>query len=219
MRILLINQSLLDQGLLDGVECGLPFDALSEALIAAGHEVRRLSFGGQIADADRGAPAARLAGNPAAALPSPGAQAFDGFSDRQLAAARDALRQALDAEIDAFDPHIVHVQPIWVLAHLALEAGAPYVLTASGAELPVYRIDPRFRRFAEEAAENAGRIVATSEPARAETIAAFGDLDDRVVTMPPELAERSAAPAAMAQWLAAIYRQVSSDRFGDRPAG
>jgi len=138
---------------------------------------------------------------------------------RQLKLTITALRQALDAEIDAFDPHIVHVQPIWVLAHLALEAGAPYVLTASGAELPVYRLDPRFRRLAEEAAENAGRIVATSESARAETIAAFGDLDDRVVTLPPELAAGNASPAVMAQWLVEIYRQVSNDRFGDRPAG
>lgn len=217
MRILLIHQGLLNRGLLDGAECGLPFESLSAALSDAGHEVRRLSFGDRRL-ANNGARAPSSADDPAAALPS-GAEAFDEFTDRRLAAARDALRQALDAEIDAFNPHIVHVQPIWVLAHLALEAGAPYVLTASGAELPVYRLDPRFRRLAEEAAENAGRIVATSEAVRAETIAAFGDLDDRVVTLPPELASGNAILAAVAQWLVEIYRQVSIDRFGARPEG
>ena len=191
MRILLVNQ-----GTLDAAETGLPLAPLSGALAAAGHEVRRLAI-------DNHDPA--------------DAQAFLQLSDPQLAAYRDVLRQALDAEIDAFDPHIVHVQPIWVLAHLALEAGAPYVLTASGVELPVYRLDPRFRRLTEEAAENAGRIIATSEAVRLEMIAAFGDLDGRVVTMPAELAEPLESGAEAVRWLIEIYRRVLIDRFGACP--
>jgi hypothetical protein len=221
MRILLVNQ-----GPLRGAESGLPFAALGGALAAAGHEVRRLAVDSQEPSSDL-VPTRCISshsGEPQMILPMEtpqssddpaGAHSLKELSDQQLIAHRDLLRQALDAEIDAFDPHIVHVQPIGVLAHLALEAGAPYVLTASGVELPVDRLDPRFRRLAEEAAENAGRIVALTEDIRVRMIAAFGDLDGRVVAMPAEL---NAAPQTeTANWLTEIYRQVLTDRFGICP--
>jgi hypothetical protein len=223
MRILLVNQ-----GPLRGAESGLPFGSLSGALAAAGHQVRRLAVDSREPAGDR-VPTRRVStqsGHPKMGLPVETPQANDDpaasqslteLSDQQLTAYRDLLRQALDAEIDAFDPHIVHVQPIWVLAHLALEAGAPYVLTASGVELPVYRLDPRFRRLTEEAAENAGRIIALTEEIRIQMIAAFGDLDGRVVAMPAELALNAAPNAEMAIWLTGVYRQVLTDRFGACP--
>ena len=208
MRILLVNQ-----GPLRGAESGLPFGALSGALAASGHELRRLAVDSQEPGGDL-VPTRRLSsqsGDPKLAVP------MNELSDQQLTAHRDLLRQALDAEIDAFDPHIVHVQPIGVLAHLALEAGAPYVLTASGAELPVDRLDPRFRRLTEEAAENAGRIIALTEDIRMRMIAAFGDLDGRVVALPAELNSNAAPQAESANWLTEIYRQVLTDRFGACP--
>ena len=88
---------------------------------------------------------------------------FGDLTDRQLACYREALRRSLDAEIAHFNPHLIHVQHIWLLGHLALEAGVPYLLAAHGPELAAYRADARFRRFADEAAENAGRIVVARE--------------------------------------------------------
>lgn len=211
-----------------GADSGLPFGALSGALADAGHEVRRLAVDSQEPIGDR-VPTRRVSsqsGDPVMTLPMEtiqeaddpaGAHSLKELSDQQLTAHRDVLRQALDAEIDAFDPHIVHVQPMGVLAHLALEAGAPYVLTASGVELPVDRLDPRFRRLTEEAAENAGRIIALTEDIRIRMIAAFGDLDGRVVAMPAELTSNAAHRADAANWLTEIYRQVLTDRFGVRP--
>ena len=193
MRILLANQAPLR-----GAASGLPFAELAAALTAAGHQVRRLEVG----------------------QPDGGPQ----LSDRELLAYRDVLRQALDAEIDAFDPHIVHAQPISVLAHLALEAGAAYVLTASGSELPVEQLDPRLQRFTVEAAENAGRIIAVSDAVRTAIIAALGDLDDRIVALAPQWQLSAPQPvltaeaqAAAATWLAQLYRQVLTDRFGYCP--
>jgi hypothetical protein len=219
MRILLVNQ-----GPFRGAESGLPFASLSGALAAAGHEVRRLAADSQ-ESASSDAAVRRvysrlgelLAALPTEAPASGGARALADLSDQQLTAYRDLLRQALDAEIDAFDPHIVHVQPIWVLAHLALEAGAPYVLTASGVELTVHRLDPRFHRLTQEAAENAGRIIAMNDDLRAQTISEFGDLDGRVVTLPVKLAETASSLDEAANWLAALYRQVLIDRFGACP--
>ncbi|HUY91982.1 MAG TPA: glycosyltransferase family 4 protein [Pirellulales bacterium] len=181
-----------------GAERGLPFAELDSALAAAGHQVRRLAVG------------------------SPDSEVQ--LSDQELTAYRDVLRQALDAEIDAFDPHIVHAQPIGILAHLALEAGVAYLLTASGMELPVDRLDPRLQRFTVQAAENASRIVAVSDAVRAAMIAAFGDLDGRIITMAPalaapELAFTAETQAEAALWLTQLYRQVLTDRFGFCPEG
>lgn len=196
MRILLANQPPLRRA-----ESGLPFAELAGALTAAGHQVRRL-------EVDR---------------PDGESQ----ISDRELLAYRDELRQALDAEIDVFDPHIVHVQPISILAHLALEAGVAYVLTASGGELPVDRLDPRLQRFTVEAAENAGRIIAVSDAVRTAMIAALGDLEGRIVVFAPRLAAprlstseqavTAETQAEAASWLAQLYRQVLTDRFGYCP--
>lgn len=197
---------LANQPPLRGAASGLPFAELAAALTAAGHQVRRLEVG----------------------RPDHEPQ----WSDRDLLAYRAVLRQALDAEIEAFDPHIVHAQPIGVLAHLALEAGAAYVLTASGDELPVDRLDPRVQRFTIEAAENAGRIVAVSDAVRTAMIAAFGDLDGRIVLLAADFAAadstamqlaasapalRADTQAEAASWLVQLYRQVLTDRFGYCP--
>ena len=68
-----------------------------------------------------------------------GGQGFADLSDEQLHRLRDTLRQALDQEIADFDPQIVHGQHVWMLGHLALESGVPYVLTARPEELAELR--------------------------------------------------------------------------------
>lgn len=221
MRILLANQAPLEAA--DG---GLPLAPLVRALLSAGHEVQGVVVDGE-SQAGNAVPVRRVVcrkGDAAADLPfdaprlgepPQSSQTYSDLTDRQLAEYRDVLRSALDAEIEAFDPHVVHAQHIWILGHLALEAGVPYVLSTSGLELPVYRLDPRFRRYADEAAENAGRILATSEAVREDVRATFGDLDGRVVIIPAELP--SADPSHAGRWLSQVYREVLTDRFGACP--
>jgi hypothetical protein len=74
---------------------------------------------------------------------------FRALSDSQLAAYRDQLRRHLDAQIDRFDPHVIHAQHIWVQGQLALETGVPYVLNAWGPELIEYESDARYRNLAD----------------------------------------------------------------------
>jgi hypothetical protein len=136
-----------------------------------------------------------------------GGPTFSDLTDDQLARYRDALRRSLDTEIAVFNPHVVHVQHIWLLAHLALEAGVPYLLTAHGPELAAYRSDSRFRRYADEAAENAGRVVVANEAVRQEVIATFGDLDGRIVTLPTHV-------PAPTEFHRTLYHIVLSERFG-----
>jgi len=132
-------------------------------------------------------------------------QTFRELSDDELTAYRQAIRAALDEEIAAFDPRIIHSQHIWVGGHLALETGVPYVLSAYADELAALRDDSRYRRLAQEAAENSGRILVESDALRDAVLEACGNLEDRVVVVGNVVA---------VEQLVGIYQQVIDERFG-----
>jgi hypothetical protein len=137
---------------------------------------------------------------------------FGDLTDQQLAQYREALRQAMDDEIAQFDPQVIHIQHVGLLGQLALEAGVPYLLVTYGLESTIYHADPRFRRLADEAAENAGRIVAVNEAVRRDAIATFGQLDGRIVSLP--FAELDSVPL---DFFRGLYRAVLAERFGGEP--
>jgi len=215
MRILIANHVPFD-----GPEAGPQTRELALRWLAAGERSRCLIVDRNEANQD-GLEVRRVLcrrNDPSAELPfdvpclinhGGGGPTFDDLTDDQLARYREALRRSLDAEIAEFNPHVVHVQHIWLLAHLALEAGVPYLVTAHGPELAAYRANPRFQRFADEAAENAGRIVVANENLRQEVIATFGDLDGRIV-QPPGTEQTSDSLG----FLQTLYHAVVADRFG-----
>ena len=133
-----------------------------------------------------------------------GTTSFAALSDAELAAYRDVLREVLDDEVARFNPHVIHGQHIWIQGHLALEAGVPYLLTARGPELDLQASDGRYRRYAQEAAENAGRIIAPDEQVHRAVTATFGDLDHRVVVVPDDRPQR----------IEELYEEVLRARFG-----
>lgn len=130
---------------------------------------------------------------------------FAALDDSELVSYRDVLREVLDDEVASFNPHIVHAQHVWIYGHLALEAGVPYVLTAWGPELRLQAADARYRRYASEAAENAGRILAADESVQDLLHQNFGELDHRVVL----LGEYQSRPMEQ------LYEEVLQARFGD----
>jgi len=140
---------------------------LEHALAAAGHEVRCL-----------------------AAEPD----VFAVPSDEEFYRRRQALRVQLDALIEAFDPHVVHSQHAGLLAHLSLESGAPYVVTAHSATLSP--ADPRLRPLAEQAAENAGAVLAHTEHLAGALRAALAVADVQVVALPPGISRSEARISA-----------------------
>jgi Glycosyl transferase 4-like domain len=144
---------------------------------------------------------------------------FSSLSDAQLAQYRERLRRRLDAQVMQFDPHVIHAQHVWVLGQLALETGVPYVLSAWGPELVDCQADARFRALAEQAAENAGRIVAADETTKRQVELLFDRAGERTVVMPDALRlndarDSDAGRAAAAHRLHALYQAVLDERFG-----
>lgn len=193
MRILLANHCGLDDS-----SAGAETRELALGLAAAGHEVECLVCDAPTRCDDDARIAIRRvvcrSGDAAADLPfeAPRFTARDGdaptfatLGDQQLGAYREAQRRALDRAVVEFDPHVIHCLAIWVQGHLALESGAPYVLSATGDDLSAFLSLPRYRRIVEEAAENAGRVVAPSKLLAEQVADAFGQLDGRIAVVPP----------------------------------
>jgi len=219
-------------GPIDDAGSGMPLSAVALALDAAGHCVRALAVNGGVAQKDL-VPTRRIVcrrDDPAADLPferprfpdQPGdGPRFTELSNDQLAAYREALRQALEAEIAAFDPQIIYCDRIWLLGHLALESGVPYVLAAHEAELVESRLDERYARLAAEAAENAGRIIVPHSRLALQIQSMLGERDDemdeRIEIVPwVEYVESPWGISDYDRALVRIFRQVLDERLGRR---
>lgn len=148
-----------------------------------------------------------------------GRPTFGQLSDVELAGYRDCLRRRLDNQILHFNPHIIHGQHLWILGQLALESGVPYVLNAWGAEVLESQRDARYRPLAEQAAENASRIL-IARPEALRQIEPLLELPaDRTLVMPPEwmLDGPQAEPAALeavGDQLHDLYQTALTERFG-----
>jgi hypothetical protein len=225
MRILLAHHFPLGQSV-----TGRIVELWAEALVAAGDEVRLLvvdeahRFGQSLAiervvcgddpNADLTFPLPRFS---TPAEPNPH-QLFSSLSSGQLAQYRECLRRRLDRQVMRFDPHIIHAQHVWVLGQLALETGVPYVLNAWGPELVDAQADARYRDLAEQAAENAGLILAPDTAVKRQVETMFDRAADHTalmngVLLAHELIDDDARRQAAAQ-LHALYQAVLDARFG-----
>lgn len=190
MRVLLTNHFPFE-----GSATGTSTYDLAVGLMGAGHEVRVL-----VVDLDRRSreafPVRRVicrSADPQADLPfdlpsfttHPQSRlTYFNLTDDQVAQYRDVLREAIDEEVTRFDPHVIHCQHLWVQAALVLETGVPYVASAQETNLEGYYRDPRYQLWAEQGAENAGKIIAESRWMANEVQRIFRVEDDRVVTIP-----------------------------------
>ncbi len=96
----------------------------------------------------------------------------------------------------------------------------PYLLNGWGPELIDYERDARYRDLADQAAENASRILVPHESIGKRVVETFPIAADRVLVMNSDLnlsdAPVSAERRAVAgDQLLALYRVVLKERFGD----
>ena len=95
------------------------------------------------------------------------------------------------------------------------ETGVPYVLNAWPEELADYARDRRYQSLADQAAENAGRILVADEAMSQRVGRSFESAAERTMVMPADLnAETPANDNAGVDALAAIYQSVLDERFG-----
>lgn len=132
---------------------------------------------------------------------------FAALTDAQLAEYRSKLRDVLDEIIHQFNPHLVHVQHLWILAHLALESGVPYVAQVWGPELATTALDDRYLPLVEQAAENAGRILVDSPSMAADLLVRFDIGSERIALTAPSDAAK----------IARLYETMLIERYGQVP--
>jgi len=87
---------------------------------------------------------------------------FDDLDDEQLNMYLSAFEQAINRIVEEFKPDIIHGQHIWLLSWLAIKTGIPYVVTAHGTDLMGYKKWERFRKYADETALGAKKIITIS---------------------------------------------------------
>jgi hypothetical protein len=139
---------------------------------------------------------------------------FTNLSDAQIAEYRGAWRRALERSVADFNPDLIHCLHLWLPAHAALETGVPYVATVAATELDASRDDPRYRRFLEQAAQNAGKLLAVDDATRQRLLSQMPELAGRIVSMPFVAGTDNDAGRSQVQRTAEIYSQVLSERRG-----
>jgi len=90
-------------------------------------------------------------------------QTFYDLNDEQLNAYIDAFASEVQKAIEEFKPDIIHAQHVWLLAWVAKNTGLPYVITSHGTDFIGYKKDERFRKYADEAAKDAKKIITISK--------------------------------------------------------
>lgn len=207
MRVLLLSHFPLNQS-----ESGDHARRIATALQAAGHEPRVL-VAAETTPIQMPFPVAAVEGTgigtPSFSSPD-GGVTFGDLSDAELSDYREAVRRRLDVEIAEFDPQVIHAQHVWISGQLALESGAPYVLTAWGAELEAATADPRYRPLADQAAENASRILAVDRSVQGRLCDRYESIADRIECVSPAAVETGGGFD-----LVALYELILRERFGD----
>jgi len=108
---------------------------------------------------------------------------FFSLDDNQLEMYISAFEKAFERAVAKFKPDVIHSQHIWLLSWIAKKTGIPYVITAHGTDLMGYQRGARFRKYADEAASGAKRIITISNDNDGLVRELFPSSADRVVFM------------------------------------
>jgi len=108
---------------------------------------------------------------------------FYEMSEAQIMNYLSVFEREIKKEIEAFQPDIIHAQHIWLLSYVVSKLGYPYVVTAHGTDLMGYRKSEEFRKFAYNAAANAGRVIVISEDIEKQVLDLFPQCEGKTLLM------------------------------------
>lgn len=100
---------------------------------------------------------------------------FYELDDAQVAAYEGVFRAAIEDEIAAFDPDVIHCGHIWLQASYAADYGIPLIITAHGTDLIGFQKSERFREQARKAFDTADAIITISKDSTALVNKLFGE--------------------------------------------
>lgn len=129
-------------------------------------------------------------------------------ADKGLDRLRAVMRSRLDTEIANFDPQVVHVHGLGVLGHLALESGAPYVVSIFAQELLPVQRESTLHKQVQQALENAGCLIVDSDETRRTLETTFGEVQSVAIASE---SDQSQADEPLG-WLWQVYREVVARR-------
>ena len=100
---------------------------------------------------------------------------FYELDNAQVAAYEGAFRAAIEDEIAAFGPDVIHCGHIWLQASYAADYGIPLIITAHGTDLIGFQKSERFREQARKAFDTADAIITISKDSTALVNKLFGE--------------------------------------------
>lgn len=100
---------------------------------------------------------------------------FYELDNAQVAAYEGAFRAAIEDEIAAFDPDVIHCGHIWLQASYAADYGIPLIITAHGTDLIGFQKSERFREQSRKAFDTADAIITISKDSTALVNKLFGE--------------------------------------------
>lgn len=100
---------------------------------------------------------------------------FYELDNAQVAAYEGSFRAAIEDEIAAFDPDVIHCGHIWLQASYAADYGIPLIITAHGTDLIGFQKSERFREQARKAFDTADAIITISKDSTALVNKLFGE--------------------------------------------
>ena len=90
-------------------------------------------------------------------------QTYYDLTEEELKTYINAFKDALEEEIETFNPDVIHAGHIWILPSIAANYNIPLIITAHGTDLIGYEESKKFRPYAENAAKHAESIITISE--------------------------------------------------------
>lgn len=105
---------------------------------------------------------------------------FQNMTRLQIEQYEIAFRNAIEEELEEFQPDIIHSQHIWIVSGLLKHYKIPYIITSHGAEFITYKKTNMFNEYGNKAVEGCKKIIAISDDNIEEIISKFPNAENKI---------------------------------------
>lgn len=105
---------------------------------------------------------------------------FFTMKEEELEAYINAFDQAMQEEINFFQPDVIHVQHIWILSSLACKYDIPVIITAHGTDILGHEQSKRFHKYTKDAVKKCAHIISISKDNQELVLKNFPEAKDKL---------------------------------------